>query len=468
MRCVCPFAFCLNTLLQVMDPSGWLPGTPPAEFSRSASYPRALASGQLFAVGFNPVSRESALYIGFTNNISDAADEVQLMLHRMDAILETSGMIRKVLKMAEMTFIAGSFKPLQGQNQLPASNIALVSKILSADRKSIALLPLGNGLNGAVRSMIAFRGNLVVGGSFTRAHNSDSQPVINCGGLAFWNVTTKQWSKVGSSTVNGAIHEILAISDQFLIVAGFFSHVDGILANNIALHRGGLEEIGTWESMGGGVSGGYITCLAAKGNALYAGGTFISVETGSLRKPAKYLALWDGFRWDKVEDLNCLEQCSQLNVKGECAQHNCGVDGFVLALAVVDEVLFVSGNFRNVGSLYVGSVARYFEGHWSGLVGTGLQNGAKPATIYVMDVITLSINHGQSSEDTGTAPPCLLLGGDFQAIGNKSIKNLAYLCNQSWNVSYSLDMLGEDKTPDWKGFDTDLDDSIILATALEI
>eukprot|EP00291_Cryptomonas_curvata_P015689 CAMPEP_0172151100 /NCGR_PEP_ID=MMETSP1050-20130122/33_1 /TAXON_ID=233186 /ORGANISM="Cryptomonas curvata, Strain CCAP979/52" /LENGTH=4383 /DNA_ID=CAMNT_0012819151 /DNA_START=1220 /DNA_END=14372 /DNA_ORIENTATION=- len=452
----------------VMDPSGWLPGTPPAEFSRSASYPRALASGQLFAVGFNPVSRESALYIGFTNNISDAADEVQLMLHRMDAILETSGMIRKVLKMAEMTFIAGSFKPLQGQNQLPASNIALVSKILSADRKSIALLPLGNGLNGAVRSMIAFRGNLVVGGSFTRAHNSDSQPVINCGGLAFWNVTTKQWSKVGSSTVNGAIHEILAISDQFLIVAGFFSHVDGILANNIALHRGGLEEIGTWESMGGGVSGGYITCLAAKGNALYAGGTFISVETGSLRKPAKYLALWDGFRWDKVEDLNCLEQCSQLNVKGECAQHNCGVDGFVLALAVVDEVLFVSGNFRNVGSLYVGSVARYFEGHWSGLVGTGLQNGAKPATIYVMDVITLSINHGQSSEDTGTAPPCLLLGGDFQAIGNKSIKNLAYLCNQSWNVSYSLDMLGEDKTPDWKGFDTDLDDSIILATALEI
>ncbi len=138
-----------------------------------------------------------------------------------------------------------------------------------------------------------------------------------------------------------------------------------------------------------------------------------------------------------------------------------------MALAIVDEVLFVSGNFRNVGSRHVGSVARYFEGHWSGLVGTGVQNGAKPATIYVMDVITFNIKRGQSSEDAEAAQPCLLLGGDFQTIGNKSIKNLAFLCNQSWNVSYFLEMVGENETPDWKGFNTDLD-SIILAVAQDI
>jgi hypothetical protein len=278
-----------------MDPSGWLPGIPAAEYIRTASFPRALANSQLFVIGYNPVARDSALYIGLTNKNATLSDEVQWRLQRVDATLNTDGIVRRVLKIGEISFIAGNFRQTD-PNQQSASNIAIMSKISSPGSKGMALLPLGNGLDGAVRSMRAFRGSLVVGGLFTKAQNSDSHSAINCGGLAYWNLSTEQWSKVGKSTLNGAIHDIIVISDQLIIVAGFFSHVDGLLVNNIALHRGELEKSGTWEALGGGVSGGYIVCLAAKGSSLYAGGTFITVETGGVRKTSKYLALWDGFR----------------------------------------------------------------------------------------------------------------------------------------------------------------------------
>ena len=147
------------------------------------------------------------------------------------------------------------------------------------------------------------------------------------------------------------------------------------------------------------------------------------------------------------------------------------IAGSVTAIAALDDVVFVTGNFQNVGPNFVGSVARYFNGVWIGLVGSGIKNGVQPGAIRSVSLIALnslgSIGH-HPNQGLESSQWCLVLGGQFTSVGNSPITNMAYLCDQTWNISYSFYHLGQNGSfPElpWYGFDFDVSMSSILSVS---
>lgn len=135
-----------------------------------------------------------------------------------------------------------------------------------------AWLPLGSpgAVNGGVTAMVAYNGELVIGGSFLTVDG------FTVHGLAKWNGTS--WSKVGSSLVTGVVGFVkaFAVFNGELHVAGNFTQVAGINVNHHAVWNGG-----GWAP--GAVWNGPIETLAvriglsATTNYLFAGGAFTTV-----------------------------------------------------------------------------------------------------------------------------------------------------------------------------------------------
>jgi hypothetical protein len=147
------------------------------------------------------------------------------------------------------------------------------------------------GLDGSVSAMTSHQSKLVVGGSFTVVIDS-SASVHQCSGLAQWDPTTSQWGAVGSfgsSLPSGSsVSALVAINQTHLVVGGRFSHAGGLNANHVAIFKGVLgangSESNEWETLGGGVGGGYVTSLAVAGeksSLVYVGGTFSSVYSAA-------------------------------------------------------------------------------------------------------------------------------------------------------------------------------------------
>ncbi len=140
-------------------------------------------------------------------------------------------------------------------------------------------------------------------------------------------------------------------------------------------------------------------------------------------------------------------------------------------MAALDDVVFVTGNFQNVGPNFVGSVARYFNGLWIGLVGSGVKNGMQLGAIHSVALIALKSLGGRRNEGLGSSQWCLVLGGQFTSIGNAPITNMAYLCGQTWNISYSFYHLGQNGSfPElpWYAFDMDISTSTILSISQDL
>ena len=211
--------------------------------------------------------------------------------------LDAKGTINQILKIGSEAYIAGTFQTLGQETHIhPTRYLAAIDKALPSGSRKISLSPLGNGLNGAVKAMLSMGGNLVVGGTFTAAMNANSSLDIHTGGLAFWNTTSQRWAAVGGSVVDGAVHALAVTGNNSLIVGGYFTHIDGVTVNNIAVYTGEINEFGRWSSLGGGVTSGFVMCIISLGGATYVGGTFTVIDSALGPKSAKYLALWDGWR----------------------------------------------------------------------------------------------------------------------------------------------------------------------------
>src|SRR5690606_37918415 len=140
-------------------------------------------------------------------------------------------------------------------------------------------VPLGDGVDDVVRSLLVQNGELLAGGFFTVA---GGQPVR---GIARWNGT--QWAAVGdpAGLLSGHVHA-LAVHDDQLIAAGRFS---APLA--MPWHVARLD--GTqWVSLGNGPND-WVYALGVHGNSLFAGGSFTTASGAS----ARGIARWDGTNW---------------------------------------------------------------------------------------------------------------------------------------------------------------------------
>lgn len=140
------------------------------------------------------------------------------------------------------------------------------------------------GLNGPVRIMTTYNGELIVGGAFTAAGG------FAANNIASWDGT--RWKPLGAG-VNDTV-EALEVYEGDLIVGGYFFEAGGVTAIHLARWDGS-----SWEEFGGGANNTVFDLLArvsVSAGSLFACGDFTTVGVTS----ASRIARWDGSAWHTV------------------------------------------------------------------------------------------------------------------------------------------------------------------------
>lgn len=276
-------------------------------------------------------------------------------------------------------------------------------------------------------SPVSFTG---VGGSLLVA--SDSMLYFGTGflgGLNFYDGNT--WTSIPGVNAYG-VNMIWYNGD--LYVAGVFSAIGGVAANNIAKWDGQI-----WSPLGEGITGGYlgIRALAVYNGELYVGGSFTSA--GGI--PVSNIASWNGTSWsappqglstsysDGVEwlvEFNCELMISgfitgTVGVKTNyVAQYNGykwdslggGANFHVLALTKWNGNIVVGGLFTSIGNVSANRVAV-----WNGTNYSALGAGIGPGQVYA-----LAVYNGE-----------LYVGGNFQTAGSSNISYIAKWNGAVWD-----------------------------------
>ena len=208
---------------------------------------------------------------------------------------------------------------------------------------------LGTGLNNHVNALTVFDDGaglaLYAGGSFSQP---GAPPTAR--GVARWNGTSWQFLGSGVGGLTGTVLSLCAFDDgagNALYAGGTFLTAGGVLVNGIARWRAGA-----WGAVGSGIQGGAYPALLAlsvfddgNGPALHAAGDFTSV--GGVA--AVGLARWNGARWSAV---------------GGGLEFN-GLAGRGEALLAFDDstgsgpALYVGGAFTHAGPVRSSYIARW-------------------------------------------------------------------------------------------------------------
>ncbi len=250
--------------------------------------------------------------------------------------------IEALAKYAGRVCAGGRFETAGG---LPARNIACW------DGSAWSALGNGadNGTSGTVLALLEHAGELYVAGSFASAGG------VAAANIARWNGS--RWAPLagaGGDGVNGAVQAI-AVHQGSLHVAGNFNQAGGGAALRIARWQDGA-----WTALGSGLGTArldgefpqqWVTSLASYAGRLYAGGSFIG---GSGAFPLQYLAKWDGSAWSFLE--SGLTQ---------------SLNGSVRTLAVLDDGLYVGGQFTLAGGQPAPGLARWNDVSWRELQNPG-------------------------------------------------------------------------------------------------
>ncbi len=226
----------------------------------------------------------------------------------------------------------------------------------------------GNSPDDQVNAITISGTNIYLGGDFVTAGN------VTLNGMANWTGTT--WQPLGNG-VDGYVTAVAA-SGNALYAGGFFTQ-DDVNATNIAVWNGA-----TWEPLGPGADD-EVDAIAIMGGTLYIGGQFLNTGTN----PVSYIARWDGTNWNPVGS---------------------GLDGPVSALLAVGTNLYVGGSFANAGSVAVNNIARWDGAQWWP-VGAGLDGPVSALTLLGTD---------------------LYAGGSFDTTTN-SLGDIAWWDGTNWN-----------------------------------
>ncbi|HEX9991192.1 MAG TPA: S-layer homology domain-containing protein [Chloroflexia bacterium] len=250
--------------------------------------------------------------------------------------------------------------------------------------------PLGAGLlrspgdNGFVYDIKTIGSDIYVGGIFTTAGE------VTANGVARWDGS--QWSPLGSGlaydTYLGSATD-MAVAGGNLYVAGSFNHAGGVEANRVARWDGSQ-----WHSLGEGPNNGIpddsAYALAADGNNIYVGGSFLMA--GSV--PARNIARWDGTQWFPL---------------GTGTN-----DGPVRAIAVNGSDVYAGGNFSTAGSAAAENIARWDGTEWHAL-GDGVSSAG------IADVFAITPDGAD-----------IYVGGDFTIAGQVSASRIAKWSGTEW------------------------------------
>ena len=253
---------------------------------------------------------------------------------------------------------------------------------------------LGSGINGQVLALAVAGNTLFAAGQFTTAGG------VAVNDVAEWNGTS--WLALGSgisqTNGNGLYGSALAVSGTNLFVGGAFDTAGGVQADAVAQWNGS-----SWYALGS-TSGinGPVNTLAVWDDNLYVGGAFSAV----LGVSANCIAEWNGSSWSALGS----------GIAGT------GVDGhgpYVQALTVLDNKLYVGGDFNIAGGMSVTNIAEWNGDAWSAL-GSGISGmGADNRGPYVS---TLAASGNK-----------LYAGGDFSVASGTSATNIAEWNGTAWS-----------------------------------
>jgi len=282
--------------------------------TRSGALPeRAAYTHVLFYLGGTRSLPRSRGFVALGPRAASLASPGSLVPAVDDAELPLSKTVRAVLPLDGTVYMGGDFTSVGGSQS---------SNVVAWDGARAA--PLANGVDGVVYALAALEGRLVVGGAFTRAFQR--QGSLRCGGLAAW--TGAAWACLGPDIVDGVVHA-LAVRGTRLYVGGVFNRIGPLAAHGVAAYDAAA---GAWAPLGGAVSGGAVSALAAAGDVeLFVGGRFSRIGA----EPIARLARWDGARWYGVG----------------------AIDGEVHALAWHAGTLYVGGEFVSAGGVPAANLA---------------------------------------------------------------------------------------------------------------
>ncbi|MEW6200031.1 MAG: hypothetical protein AB1601_15380 [Planctomycetota bacterium] len=125
--------------------------------------------------------------------------------------------------------------------------------------------PLGSGINGGVRALAVYNGELIAGGSFTTAGGA------TCNRIAPWDGAS--WQPLGTGLTGGSspdvVRALAALPNGDLVAGGAFTKAGAVACNRIARWDGEV-----WSSFGTGMSAHVFALATLPGDDVIAGGAF--------------------------------------------------------------------------------------------------------------------------------------------------------------------------------------------------
>jgi trimeric autotransporter adhesin len=272
------------------------------------------------------------------------------------------------------------------------------------------------GVRGTVHAIARdSQGNLYVGGQFTAIGGSD---LNTYNGVAKWDGS--RWEALGDGLHNGTVYTIAIDSNDNVYAGGSFRSSNGVFTDGLAkwdgtewrplwrritdlgtadvivsalhfdasgnLYAGGtfrkieilnsmetLEASGIavwngakWNAMGAGTgtndnaSYNNVEAIASDSSGnIYAGGRFSTVRNSTNpadQISASGIARWDGSTWSRMGNSS--------TTQGVKLNHQ---NGYVYALQMVGNALYVGGFFNTAGEVTTNSVAKWETGSWSSI-----------------------------------------------------------------------------------------------------
>ena len=239
-------------------------------------------------------------------------------------------------------------------------NAGGISATRIAKYDGVTWTTFGTGLGGSVNGITEYNGEIYAGGF---------------AGLKKWNGSA--WINVGSG-IGGSNPSVLALKvfNSELYVAGIFGTAGGLTANGLAKWNGSV-----WSIPGGTGLNNFGTAYALEifNGELYVGGHFSSVGGVS----STCLAKWNGANWAAVG--------------GGVSGGIFGFDTSINKLKVINNFLYLGGNFDSAGGATANFVALWNGNSFSNL-GTGTNERVYSLESFNGDLIA----GGQFSQAGGT------------------------------------------------------------------
>ncbi|WP_376692411.1 Kelch repeat-containing protein [Wenzhouxiangella sp. EGI_FJ10409] len=281
---------------------------------------------------------------------------------------------------------------------------AMANGVVAYDPSTEAFQSLGsgvhNGLSAArVAALAVFEGDVYAGGSFIQAGDQPANNVARWDGNQWHSLGRDDQNGVGGFAISLGVYAF-AVSGSDLYVGGKFSEAGGEPANQIARWDGGqwqaLESSGENGVSGTGTRHGVFS-LAVSGDDVYVGGSF----TGAGDQLANHVARWDGKQW------HALEGGDRNGVSG----------GYVAALAVSDDGVYVGGGFEQVAGKQVNRVARWDGSRWHAL-DSGGETGVSGEAVSSLVILDGNV----------------FVGGQFTQAGDQPAGNVARWDGDQWHA----------------------------------